>query len=430
MKIAWFTPFNKKSAIGKYSKLATDALSNYADVDIFSSNRDDLLETNLNIIDFNYEDKRFIESLEQYDIYIYNIGDNSEYHSEIYEVSTIKKGIIICHDATLLGFFKGYYCIFKNEPQRFVEMFEKTYNISASESDKIYLSDNSLDYGMLEIIAQRCLGIIVHSDFHNKLLKNKYCGPIKTIYFPFRQEYINSNEKLGNVNINKEKINLLTVGNVNKNKRVYEVVEAISKSNILRDRIKYLVVGSQSNIQYVERIKKLIRENKLEENVKLIDYVTDEELADYYKNADLISNLRNPAIEGASWSLVEQMSLGKPIIVSDNGFYSEIPEECVLKISLENEQKELIEKLEEFVKNQQDMIHMKENVIKFVEEQFSPKRYAQSLVEFMKEIKYNKPLEMLVSEISLILNSLEVVEDMEIIDSISREMEAIFYKIK
>ena len=75
--------------------------------------------------------------------------------------------------------------------------------------------------------------------------------------------------------------------------------------------------------------------------MKLIGYVDDNTLAAYYRDADVLCNLRNPALEGASWSLVEQMSLGKPIIVSDNGFYSEIPGECVFKISLENEEEEL-----------------------------------------------------------------------------------------
>ena len=36
MRIAWFTPFEKESAIGKYSKHACEALSKVADVEIFA----------------------------------------------------------------------------------------------------------------------------------------------------------------------------------------------------------------------------------------------------------------------------------------------------------------------------------------------------------------------------------------------------------
>lgn len=59
MKIAWFTPFAKQSAIGYYSKLATEAIQKQYDVDIWVSNRDgdDLYFSKLNIIRYVPDNK-------------------------------------------------------------------------------------------------------------------------------------------------------------------------------------------------------------------------------------------------------------------------------------------------------------------------------------------------------------------------------------
>lgn len=428
MKIAWFTPFSKKSAIGKYSKLATDALSKKVNIDIFSPATDDLLKSNLKIVTFNYKNEKLIDILRSYDFCVYNIGDNSQYHSEIYEVSKIRKGIIICHDATLLGFFKGYYYVFKKDTKTFIDLFENTYNISVSKSDEVYLSNKSLNYGMLEFISKNCLGIIVHSNFHKDSFEKKYYGPIKMLHFPFTQEYLKLPSDLQEINVNENKMNILTVGNVNSNKRIYQIIQAISKSEILKEKVEYFVIGSQGNKNYGEQIRKLIEENKLEKNVKMIDYVSDEELSEYYNKADLICNLRNPALEGASWSLVEQMSLGKTVIVSDNGFYSEMPDDCVCKISLDDEQDDLIEILERFVKRPDQIIPIGKRAKAFIEEEFSQNKYAEKFIEFIKEMEYNKPLEELVSELSITLKNIDIVNGMEIVETISNEFESLFYK--
>jgi glycosyltransferase involved in cell wall biosynthesis len=169
-----------------------------------------------------------------------------------------------------------------------------------------------------------------------------------------------------------------------------------------------------------------IRKYDLSGSVKMIGYVDDETLAAHYRKADVLCNLRNPALEGASWSLVEQMSIGKPVIVSDNGFYSEIPEDCVFKISTQNEEEELTAILEAIVDNPDILKQKGDNARRLVESQFNQEQYAKAFMEFAGRIIQGKPVEALMNKIAFTLNQIGISKDMKIIDTISEQMELMF----
>lgn len=69
--------------------------------------------------------------------------------------------------------------------------------------------------------------------------------------------------------------------------------------------------------------------------------VDDAALSMAIREADVISCLRWPSLEAASASAIEAMLYGKATIVTDTGFYSELPDEFVLKISVDNEVEDL-----------------------------------------------------------------------------------------
>jgi len=426
MKIAWFTPFNKKSAIGKYSKLATDELSKYVSVDIFVFERDNLLETKNRTI-FYTVGEDVLNKLNNYDVIVYNMGDYAPYHEKIFEILRKKRGIVIIHDTTLLGFFYGYYSR-NTSIVDFYNLYSKLYCESPENAFSRYMSKESSKFGFMDYITRFCCGVIVHSDFHADIIKKVYNGPLCRIYFPFSQECISCNDAVGEIQKDAAKVNMLTVGNINKNKRVFEVVQAIGKSDSLKNAIIYHVIGSKENVEYINQIEYLINKYDLHNTVKLIGYVDDNTLAAYYRDADVLCNLRNPALEGASWSLVEQMSLGKPIIVSDNGFYSEIPGECVFKISLENEEEELAKTLLHIIRNKDVLSSKGESAKKFVDENFNQGKYAKSFMKFIERIVYGKPIEALMNKLTYHMNQFRINSDMKIVNNISEHVEALFAK--
>ena len=53
MKIAWVTPFSNKSAIGMVGREICEELSKECDIDIWAFETEDLIETSVNVIQFN-----------------------------------------------------------------------------------------------------------------------------------------------------------------------------------------------------------------------------------------------------------------------------------------------------------------------------------------------------------------------------------------
>jgi glycosyltransferase involved in cell wall biosynthesis len=334
--------------------------------------------------------------------------------------------MIILHDATLLGFYYGYYKDHRQNEECFKELYEKLYHDPIENAGPRYLSKDSPNYGFMEHVTRFCSGVVVHSNFHAGTLRKVYSGPLQRIYFPFGREYLSLDMNGMNQEKDSGKINLLTVGNVNRNKRMLEVIQVIGKNKHLKKAIHYTIIGSQTDQDYMRSLEGSIRKYDLSGSVKMIGYVDDETLAAHYRKADVLCNLRNPALEGASWSLVEQMSIGKPVIVSDNGFYSEIPEDCVFKISTQNEEEELTAILEAIVDNPDILKQKGDNARRLVESQFNQEQYAKAFMEFAGRIIQGKPVEALMNKIAFTLNQIGISKDMKIIDTISEQMELMF----
>ncbi len=399
MKIAWFTPFNKRSAIGNYSKHATEAISRWNEVDIYvnydpNEGKEELYDTPLKIK--RYEGLEVVNELNDYDICVYNMGDNAIYHSAIYEVLKVKKGIVIAHDICMHNFIVGYNCVYKKQYQEYLHILEKEYGEEAVKflSEALKSSDewkkiDFLKYNMLRYICGDALGIVVHSKYHESYIKEVYKGPVLTTPLLCMNEWEddeNSKER------NNDIVNFLTVGMVNSNKHIDLIVKVIGKNKILREKVRYYVVGASTNKEYFGEIKKLIKYYNLENNVFLLGYVDDEEMGQKYKEADAIINLRYPALEGGSASLVEQMLDGKCIVVINTGVYSEIPDECVCKIEPNNMEMNLEKSMLEIVENSQLAINYGMRAKTYAKLEFSEESYGNRMNEFLEEVAFSLPL--------------------------------------
>jgi glycosyltransferase involved in cell wall biosynthesis len=105
---------------------------------------------------------------------------------------------------------------------------------------------------------------------------------------------------------------LLTVGNVKKHKNLRRLIAAF---DLIRDRIPHdlLVVGQQSGFMNAD--PDLASAASLQDGrVRFTGYITDTELSNYYRSADLFVL---PSIyEGFGFPVVEAMALGCPVACS------------------------------------------------------------------------------------------------------------------
>jgi SAM-dependent methyltransferase len=81
----------------------------------------------------------------------------------------------------------------------------------------------------------------------------------------------------------------------------------------------------------------LIRTLGLNDHVRLIGFAPIEQFVEYMGACDIILNLRYPTVGETSGSLQRALGLGKAVIVSDVGAFSELPQEICLKIPVGQE---------------------------------------------------------------------------------------------
>src|SRR5260221_9075218 len=132
MRIAWFTPFSTKSAIGKCSQGITDQLSKNCEVDLWLFETENLLDTNLKKITFDCE-KITSADLQDYDLLVYNMGNYLYFHLDIYRMAQRFKGVVILHDFIMHNFFTGYYFEFEKRPEHYIMEMERFYGQSGKQ---------------------------------------------------------------------------------------------------------------------------------------------------------------------------------------------------------------------------------------------------------------------------------------------------------
>jgi glycosyltransferase involved in cell wall biosynthesis len=203
---------------------------------------------------------------------------------------------------------------------------------------------------------------------------------------------------------------VVTIGHANANKRILEVIEAIGTSRTLSGRILYAIVGA-SDGTYRQALLNAIKKFHLEETVRLTGFVGEDVLTSYLMHANICVNLRRPAMEGASASAIEEMLQGKPVIVSDNGFYGELPSEAVYKVAPGEEVQRVAEALLRLSGDPALGMEMGARGKRFASEQALPARYAAGFLEFANEVMDVAPLLKFIDRAAMQIQAMGVAPD-------------------
>jgi len=111
---------------------------------------------------------------------------------------------------------------------------------------------------------------------------------------------------------------LFSIGSLKPHKN-FHIVFPIIKEN---PGLEFIIAGNPEDIQYVNYIKSLFREHSIETNLKLIGNITEEEKSWYYNNCEAF--VFTSLSEGFGMPVIEAMSAGKPVFLSNKTSLPEI----------------------------------------------------------------------------------------------------------
>jgi glycosyltransferase involved in cell wall biosynthesis len=426
MRIAWLTPFSVNSAVGKFSRSVVEALTSAAiDVVLCHFDSGEILATSARVLECSSAEDFVARAREQFELIVYNLGNHLPYHKEIFRASRILPGVCILHDFVMHHFFAEYCREHLRNWNEYSVLMERLYGSAgrAFSESGIRDADEVLRFPMFEEAIRGARGVVVHSEFFRQKVVKAFGGPacrIPLAYSVPQSDAIVRKDELG---IAADAVLIVTVGHVNPNKRVDDVIRALGRIRAERV-IEYAVIGL-CGASYQHHLQELAEEHGLAEHVRLLGHVPDGVLRSYLECADICVNLRYPNFEGASASVIEQMLLGKPVIVNDTGFFSELPEDCVARVSPLDE-RELAAELDRLIIDANLRARLGTQARDFAAREYRSEQYAAAILDFGWEVRSAVPLLDLADKVAGELNRMGVTPAAEIVDVLSDHLHSVF----
>lgn len=343
MKLVIFTPGVQSSAIGRMTRLVVRALlAQKHHIVLVRTESPHALAREAH--DFGctlltwMDEAQVYEAIAGADCLVYQIGDNYEFHEG--GVAWLQKapGIVCLHDFFVGHLFWGWAQQRREEANHILTQWYGSkvatdyFNVSDSAT---FISSTRETAPLTEWISSMATGVITHSNWGCSRVMAACAGPVFVTPLAYDAPgALNSQSECNSDN----KLKVLTIGHVNPNKRVESCIQAIASDPLLCKNISYRLVGA-----ILPEVEKKLTELATNSGVELIisNEVDDATLSQAIIEADVISCLRWPSLEAASASAIEAMLYAKATIVTDTGFYKELPDQYVLKVSADNEIEDL-----------------------------------------------------------------------------------------
>lgn len=395
MKLIIFTPAIRASAIGRMACIVIRALiSQGHKVTVVRTETERLLETpthdfGTELIQWNDIDQ-VMRMTNDADALVYQIGDNFEFHQGCVEWLPKLPGLVCLHDFFLGHLFYGWAQTHRLEADAVLrnwygdEISSRFFGYSSSEEFIEGTRDSS---PMTEWICSVACSVMTHSTWGVERVLKSCPGPVYVTPLAYdapKNRPITHSFSGHDIN----QFRLLTIGHINSNKRVASVIRAIGNSPTLRQRTVYRLVGCIKPETILE-LSALARKSQV--NLLISGEVDDDDLMHAIQQSDVVSCLRWPNLEAASASSIEAMLYGKPIIVTDTGFYAEIPSDCAVKISYRSEVCSITVALERLATDPSQREEVGRCAKQWASKQFSAVNYALRLVECTTTMRKAEP---------------------------------------
>src|SRR5215469_9704450 len=312
-----------KSGIADYSQALIAEMSKRADVTVFDS------------ASAHYNPSNF-------DIALYHLGNNP-FHDFVYDAALRHPGVVVMHEANLhhlvahvtirRGDWDGYLaeCEYNAGPAALAY---------AQRVRKLEVGPDYEGLAMTRRLLETSRGAVVHSEFVGRETRSQgFNGPIAVIPHGASIPQINRNATRYLLGVDETTPLIGAFGFLKPYKRIAESLRALRRLVRLDPRVRMILVGEPHPDLPVER---LIRTLGLTEHVRILGFVPIERFVEYIGACDIILNLRNPTVGETSGSLQRALGLGKAVIVSDIGSFSELRDDICLKVPVGREEEDTI----------------------------------------------------------------------------------------
>jgi glycosyltransferase involved in cell wall biosynthesis len=128
-------------------------------------------------------------------------------------------------------------------------------------------------------------------------------------------------------------------GNLNINKRIPQLLDAFALLRERRPGARLLLAGAAAERFDLER---RLERSALGDALVREEYVAEDRMWSLMAACDVLVNLRSPTMGETSGAVIRGLALGKPMLVSDVGWFAELPDGAALKVPVDEYEVETI----------------------------------------------------------------------------------------
>ena len=315
MKVAYFSPMPPEaSGIADYSALLLPELRKHLEVQVVKRGT-----------------KRPPRGV---DLSVYHIGNNPDAHGWILDALRRAPGAVVLHDFVLHHLVAGV-TIGRRDGHGYLDAMERAHGVVGRLLGHGVL-DKRLpplwevrpeEFPLAGEVLGLAQGLVVHSHHVARHARAAgYEGPVIRVPHPaWPDPGIAPAEIEGSPLIG-------SFGNVNTSKRIPQLLEAFARLRRAHPAARLLLVGAVSpGFDLDRRLQRLGLEG---DGIVREGHVDEHRLWGLMAACDVHVSLRSPTMGETSGTAIRALGLGKPLVVTDVGWFAELPDDVALKVSV------------------------------------------------------------------------------------------------
>ena len=355
MQLNWFSPLPpQRTDIAHYTARIAPALMRRFNVTFWTDLRADpkALPPDAKICAFDptkIGERSFNSSVFK-GLNVYNFGNDVRFHDGIAQVARKVPGLAVLHDT------RFHHLVFNRARKAeipfasYIDLAREVYGLEGEEIARQIVSgegptidDHVEDMPFVEVFVENAIGALCHSKLARDDVRRRSKAPVLTLPLPFAslsRPPIVERQWRG-------PWRFVMFGYVNSNRRLESVLRALAT---WRDapNFHFDIFGSLWNRPLIEA---LIASSGLKGRVSIHGFVSEEHLENSIASAHLAFNLRYPSMGEASGGILRSWAHATPALVTNTGWYKDIPETVARKISVDREIPDILAALNELVTN-------------------------------------------------------------------------------
>jgi glycosyltransferase involved in cell wall biosynthesis len=269
------------------------------------------------------------------DVTLYHIGNDPDAHGWIARALAARPGVVVLHEFVLHHLVAGL-TLARGDARGYLDAMERGHGL-AGRLLAYGVIDNRIPplwetraetFPLAGDVLAAATGLIVHSAFVEERARAAgFAGPVWRIPHPawplpsVSPEPVEGSPLIG------------CFGHLNESKRIPQLLAAFARLRATRPEARLLLVGASA-----DRLTGLA----IPEGVIREGYVSEERLWSLMAACDAIVSLRSPTMGETSGTAIRALSLGKPLVVSDVGWFAELPDDVAIRIPVDEHEVEAL----------------------------------------------------------------------------------------